>query len=350
MERQVTKLIAGLVAAQVKVTVVSRTLDLADRTGVRHLRVRCPGRPFSVGYPLFGLIAGIAVWRQRADVIHAVGAVVPNRADVVAVHLCHHGYAQAGGIPRVARTGRGYRLNAHIMATMARWGERWVYRPSRVRALIGVSAGVAHELAYNFPSMADRIRVIPNGVDTEVFFPPVRDSAGPQRTAIFVGGEWEAKGLAIAIDAVSRASGWRLRVVGRGDRYRFATLADELCADVEFLGIRNDVAALYREADAFVLPTAYETFSLVAYEAAASGLPLLIPRVSGTTELIEHGVNGWFVERSATDIADHLNLLAADPGQAAAMATAARSSALAWDWDRMVQSHLELYRELADSV
>ena len=52
---------------------------------------------------------------------------------------------------------------------------------------------------------------------------------------------------------------------------------------------------MYELADAFVLPSSYETFSLVTFEAAASGLPILATPVNGVRELIEDGRNGFLI-------------------------------------------------------
>ena len=73
---------------------------------------------------------------------------------------------------------------------------------------------------------------------------------------------------------------------------------------VEFVGATDDVASWYRRGRRFLLPTAYETFSLVTYEAAACGLPLLVTKVNGVEDLLRDGENGWFIERDAADIAD----------------------------------------------
>jgi glycosyltransferase involved in cell wall biosynthesis len=75
---------------------------------------------------------------------------------------------------------------------------------------------------------------------------------------------------------------WRLLVVGQGDTARFERLAaDAVAAErVQFLGWA-DPGPYHAAADAFVFPTKYEAFLLVALEAAAAGLPRLITPVRG---------------------------------------------------------------------
>jgi UDP-glucose:(heptosyl)LPS alpha-1,3-glucosyltransferase len=199
--------------------------------------------------------------------------------------------------------------------------------------------------------MRDRILMIPNGVDTNKFQPePAPEDGGDGAVkAIFVGSEWERKGLQFAIEALEFAPEASLTVVGEGDEEGYLEIARRINADdrVTFAGQSTDVASWYGAADVFLLPTAYETFSLVSYEAAASGLALLVTRVNGVEDLLRDGVNGWFVERDARKIAARLRALAADPAQREAMGSAARSESLKHSWSSVVSSYEALYAEVA---
>ena len=61
----------------------------------------------------------------------------------------------------------------------------------------------------------------------------------------------------------------------------------------------------YAAADAFVLPSAYESFSLAAFEAAASGLPIVATDVGAVGEIVNAG-GGIFIERNAESLAEAL--------------------------------------------
>jgi UDP-glucose:(heptosyl)LPS alpha-1,3-glucosyltransferase len=216
----------------------------------------------------------------------------------------------------------------------------------RARALVAVSTGVAAEVRDAFPAIASRVTVIPNGVDAERFRPG--DRARTELRAVFVGSEWDGKGLAIVIEALRGAPGWHLDVLGTGDRPRFEHLAAEagVASRVTFWGEQPAPERFYGAASAFVLPSVYETFSLVTYEAAAAGVPLLATRVSGVEDLLQDGVNGWFIDRDSATIAARLQTLADDPARAAAMSAAARQAALRFDWERMVVGFRSLYDDL----
>jgi glycosyltransferase involved in cell wall biosynthesis len=360
MERQLTELIRGLLRRGWRVTVISRTLHLDELPGLRWLRVRAPARPFSLAYPWFLVGAALKARRAEPGLLHTTGATVLRHADLTTVHLCHAAIRERAPLARASRATLPYRLNSAVVARMGRLAERWCYRPRMARRLAGVSDGVSRELERFLPHTRGRVTTVPNGVDADAFRPaesaeerrhPALGPPDGRLVALFVGGEWEGKGLRLAIEAVARSPRWRLVVVGRGDVDRYQAIAGELGAGdrVRFNGPLVDIAPVYRGADAFLLPTAYETFSLVTYEAAASGLPLLVTRVSGVEDLLEDGRNGWFIPRDATRIADRLATLAERPELRAELGRAAREASLRFSWEAMVDAYESLYEELAPS-
>jgi glycosyltransferase involved in cell wall biosynthesis len=98
--------------------------------------------------------------------------------------------------------------------------------------------------------------------------------------------------------------------------------------------------------DVFLLPTKYETFCLVAFEAAAVGLPMLVSRVSGPDVLVEPGRNGEFIDGDASRTARLLTAYA-DARRRAAHGEAARARARLFTWDQAIAAHKELFEDLA---
>lgn len=358
MERQLEVLIAGLAEAGHEVLLVARGCRVAAQSEINWVRIRGPSRPFVLAYPWFFVWGSLALKRHRRGLVHSTGAIVGNRVDVITAHFCHRAYRDKGGLPRVGRQSFAFRLNAGIAAHMSRAAEGWCYRARRVRRLIGVSTGVARELKHWFPEVADRVETVANGVDTDAFRPAspreaqaARETLSlPQdrRIALFVGSEWEGKGLRYALEAVARRPSWNLVVLGRGDRQRYSQLAETLgvARRLTFLEPRAEVLPVYWAADALVLPSAYETFSLVSHEGAACGLPLLVTRVSGVEDLLEEGVSGWFVARDGEDIASRLEALERDPGLRDRMGLAARRATLGYSWEAMVEGYRAIYSAL----
>jgi len=355
MERVLAELAVGLAARGHEVTVIARSCVLPEGSGVRFRRVRGPRRPLLLAHPWFMLAGSLAVRRWRRGIVQATGAIVLNRVDVIAVHYCH----QVGPVsPSSASI--IFKLHATAAGYLKRVTERISYRPRNASAFVCVSEGVAAEVREHFPAIAERVLTIHNGVDTDTFAPGVRERDarelrgrlgidGDRPVAAFVGSEWQRKGLAELMRALAASSGWDLIVAGGGDRQRYQELADSLgiARAVHWLGVTPDVQLVYAVADAFVLPSSYETFSLVSFEAAASGLPVLATPVSGVRELVEDGRNGFQISREPGDIARRLDQLAADPALRLAMGRAARASALRFSWQQMVTRHSELYDRLA---
>ncbi len=355
MERVISELILGLRERGVGVTVIARTCELPARSGVRFHRVRGPGRPFLLAYPWFLLAASLVVARRTRGVLQVTGGIVLNRADVVSVHYCHQ-----VGPANPSRANTLYRANIRVVRVAKRLTERAAFNRNREAVFACVSEGVAEEVREHYPRLASRVIAIHNGVDLERFEPGRwREQGAEERRrlqigeqqllALFVGGEWERKGLRTVIEALPDSPDWMLAVAGPGDRAHFEQLARRLGVDqrIRWLGVQREVAPLYAMADAFVLPTSYETFSLATFEAAASGLPLLATPVNGISELLEPGVNGFFIDRRPETVSRALGELSADRPRMLEMGRAARRSSLRFSWENTVARHLEVYRSVA---
>jgi UDP-glucose:(heptosyl)LPS alpha-1,3-glucosyltransferase len=300
------------------------------------------------------------VRRHRRGLLHTNNPVIPNRVDIITAHFCEHAFAQQVGFSRASRTTLAFRLNTWLAGHVARACERWSYRPGRVRRVVSVGTGLAAEIRSAFPGVADAVVSIPNGVDHAALAPPDDGGAVARARlglppdapiALFMGGDWWRKGLQHAIDAIASAPGWHLIVAGAGRRPAFEDRAQRAGAGdrVHFVGKLTDPRPALWAADALVLPSAYEAFSLTTLEAAAAGLVLLVPRINGTEELVEDGVNGFFCERDGAAIAARLRALADDRRLLADVGAAARRSAAAYDWELVVDAYERLYERLAEA-
>lgn len=347
MERVLAELLRRM-RHRYDVVVVASDLAADLRPLVAWRRVKTPRRPAILRLGVFYLVGGVRLARLRVDLVVTLGAIVPNRADVASVHFCHAGFRRATsglapvGAPLLRRINTGLSTLACLAA------ERWSYRPTRTRLLMPVSHGVARELALHYPGVP--IEVAPNGVDRARFRSDklvrreVRDWTGvadDELVALFVGGDWDRKGLALAIEGIARATKTdghpvHLWVVGSGDELRFGALARELEVGdrVHFFGPRRDAYRFYSGADVFVFPTSYEAFPLVALEAAAAGLPLVASLVSGVEDLIGDGQAGIPVDRGSEAIGAALVRLAQDGALRRRLSTAARARSAAFTWSR----------------
>jgi glycosyltransferase involved in cell wall biosynthesis len=358
MERVLAELIRRL-HRDWRIVVVASEVAADLRPLVDWRRVRVPQRPFPLKFLVFFALGSLRLARARTDLVHATGAIVANQADIATVHFCHAGFRDATGAlaPKTARPIR--RANTTVARVLALVAERWCYRPDRLRLLAAVSGGVASELTRHYPSVP--VRLTPNGVDVKRFAPDAgnRDQlrreeavAGDVLVALFVGGDWERKGLSIAIQGVAAARDRgvevQLWIIGHGQEPAFRQVATRagVAKNVRFFGPRTDVERFCQAADVLLLPSSYEAAPLVAYEAAASGLPVVATRINGIEDLVGANDAGILVARSPKAVGDALARLATDTALREAMGLEGRRRTAELTWDHSVATVVDVYASL----
>jgi len=222
----------------------------------------------------------------------------------------------------------------------------------------------------------DRIAIVPCGVDLARFRPDDTDGAAggagagsslrfspdPRRCAhrvVVVSRLVERKGIGNVIQALRDVPDTELLIAGGPPEPmldddpevgRFRAVADEAgVADrVTLLGAvqRDDVPALIRSADAVLCCPWYEPFGLVAVEAMACGVPVVVSAVGGLAETVLDGITGLHVPpRSPSAIADALRRLFADPGLAERMGRAGVRRSQQFGWDHVAAETLRVYQD-----
>ncbi|HXG02282.1 MAG TPA: glycosyltransferase [Candidatus Binatia bacterium] len=189
---------------------------------------------------------------------------------------------------------------------------RWTL--ARASAVVSVSRSL-RDVAVALGRPPERIRVIPNGVDTGRFRPLDRAAARAacglpaDRTVLLaVGGVYDGKGHHLVVEAlprlVRRYPDLLYVVVGAerpGERYRerLGALAERLgvARHLRLAGPRppEELPAWYSAADLFCLATRSEGWANCLLEALACGLPVVTTRVGGNPEIVRDGVDGLLV-------------------------------------------------------
>jgi len=276
--------------------------------------------------------------------------------DIALVHTVDI-YANIFGLPAAA----GARVPVRI-------GNRREINPDKSLAMIALQRAAyscAQRVIANSAAVAARLRhegvahwaidVIPNGIDVGAF--TTRSHAGgPLRRVIMVANLRPEKAHEVLIDAaaslVATNPDLEFRIVGDGPRLAELTAlaaARGVGNHVRFFGHRDDVPALLRDSDIFVLPSRSEAFPNGLIEAMAAGLPVVATAVGGIVELVQHGKNGLLVRPgNSRDLANAIQQLIDDRGRAAALACEARRSIEAcYSFERMVREFERVYlREL----
>jgi len=202
-----------------------------------------------------------------------------------------------------------------------------------------VSQGVARFARVVGRLPADRLVVIPNGVDPTPFdraSAASRTALGiPERShlVLFVGRLDPQKGLPILLDAAETVArnrpDWHLAIVGDGPeemalRGRVAA-SPILAGRVRWLGRRDDVPSLLKAADLLVLPSLWEGMPNVVLEAMAARRAVVGTAVEGTDDLIIPGHTGWLVSPGdPAALAAALAEAASDPDRLARFGNAGR--------------------------
>jgi D-inositol-3-phosphate glycosyltransferase len=220
-------------------------------------------------------------------------------------------------------------------------------------------------LVWYYSGRADRVAVIPCGVDTELFQPMPAATAKdllelrPDPLLLYVGRLQPIKGLETLLDAISRIEGPSELLIIGGDqdepenghaahlRERVSALGLE--RRVYFLGAQPQrrLRLFYAAAEATVMPSYYESFGMVALEAMACGTPVVASRVGGLTTTIQDGVTGYLVpEGDPAALARRLASLLRDGQERARLGRAAVRWAAEHRWPCVAESVCRLYSEL----
>jgi len=191
------------------------------------------------------------------------------------------------------------------------WLEKSVISPEGSRYIVTISELDRNLVQRYYGVSPERIHVIYNGVDQDVFSPVVRQRRSIVRESLGLGDEitcyifpamdFRRKGLAVLLKALSKLNfPWELLVAGQDRDVSFRKQASKLgiASKVHFLGRRKDIQDLYGASDLMVLPTTYDPFGNVHLEALACGLPVLTTAQAGGAEVVRSGQTGYVIKNS----------------------------------------------------
>lgn len=196
------------------------------------------------------------------------------------------------------------------------------YRSSAQSTIVCLTSRDEDVLRDLYPKVKSPIEIVPNGVDLmeyESLDAKFRDAtraelglAPAQQVILFVGHEYERKGLFVLLEALTvMRTNAALLVVG-GDRQMIAegrAAAARLGVEERtmFVGATTDPRPYYAAADVFALPTSYETGPLVLLEALAAGRMTVMTDTGLAPEVLQDSRTGVIAARESTAFAQAID-------------------------------------------
>jgi UDP-glucose:(heptosyl)LPS alpha-1,3-glucosyltransferase len=282
--------------------------------------------------------------RMDFDLVHSHERIF--QADIFSLHCVPH----AGWVRDIRRK----RLSLFDRAMIAL--ERRMLAAGGSSWFLPVSSIAMEAFRREYVSLPGHWQVLHPGVDVVRFSSPDRDSCRAEiRTRygigasdlliLFVGMNFEVKGLDVIIAAIAKAqsarpgASIRLLVVGRGneEKYREIARLHGIAEAVLFAGKQTEgIERYYRAADLFMMLSTFDTFGMVVLEAMAAGLPVIVSPNVGAKDLIREGVNGFIIPdcRDADAAADRIVCML-DTRLRETMGKSAMLNASEHDWERL---------------
>jgi glycosyltransferase involved in cell wall biosynthesis len=283
---------------------------------------------------------GIHELARQYDVVHCQDEVDLTFPILLHPHIMH--------LHTVSETFPVYRTSPLLRYLLCRCAEYWV-----------ANSADSMKRAIELGVPGNRINVVHNGVDPQVFSPNHSYNSFP--VILFVGRLSPRKGLEVLLDALDYLTvpvavqivggaadkEYERRVCDRIQQLTTRGLHIRLCGPLS----GSELVGAYRNASIFVCPSLIEPFGIVAVEAMSCGIPVVASRVDGLLDIVEDGINGLFFEPgNAQELASCIELLLKDENYRKKLGRNARETVLArFTWDHVAEQVESLYGTLGDS-
>lgn len=223
----------------------------------------------------------------------------------------------------------------------------------RAPLVITTSDYCRRSIQHHYGVPAERIRLVPEGIDLAAWPPPPPRGAG--QTILCVARQYPRKHIADLIRAFAQVRqhlpAAELVIIGDGPEHNnLRALAAELnlgstCRLLGAVADDNEVKAWYYRADLFCLPSVQEGFGIVFLEAMAAGLPVVATTAAAIPEVVPHGEAGLLAPPGDVPaLAAALTTLLADPALRQRYGAFGREYVARFDWMRVAERFLDVTR------
>lgn len=227
---------------------------------------------------------------------------------------------------------------------------------SKLPRIVVVSQNSIDDIHTDMGVSIDRMRLVPVGVDPELFKPLDHVTRRPGRLITTASADVALKGLSYLLEAMAKLRTERdvtLTIIGKPRPGHSMDLIDSygLAPHIEFVsGVSDErIVELYAEAEMAVVPSLYEGFSLPAIEAMCTGTPLVATDGGALPEVT--GADGDTVLQCPAGNKDALAAAIArgldDAELRSRIGEAGRRRVLErWTWKKCAEQTVEQYREV----
>ena len=295
-----------------------------------------------------------AFFKDSADITHFFNYYLPpgvNGKKIVTVHDMTY-----KRFPETVRFKTKQMLNLNLKKSL-----------KRADIILTVSEFSKSEIITYFPEVKDKIRVVYNGVDLDVFKPLLDENIKisiakkynlPERYMLYLGTLEPRKNLERLIDSyyllLKEFDDVPKLVLAGGKGWLYDSIFDKVSTlwledKIIFTGYvaEKDVAPLISGAEVFLFPSMYEGFGMPVIEAMACGVPVLTSNVSSLPEVA--GDAAVLVDPfSVEDIKSKLKLLLIDEDLRKRLNKAGPKRAKRFSWNLVTKDLYEIYKELAE--
>jgi glycosyltransferase involved in cell wall biosynthesis len=318
-----------------------------------------------VRYPRYLMLPRIGMALQPQAMAHA-GLNEARRLlaegaefDLIDAHYLYPDGVAAAAVAR--RLGRPLVLSArgsdvNVIGQMPGPRARILQAIAQSAGVIAVSSALRSALI-GMGVPAERITVLRNGVDTELFQPVDRAEARRElglptdgRIVASVGNLVPGKRNDLALEAVAAIDGLNIVFVGRGsERARLERLARERSVRerVWFFDEmpQTRLRLVYSAADVLVLASEREGWPNVLLESAACGTPVVAFNIGGVPEILTDPAAGIIVrgEHAPARLADAIRACIAQPPRRDDV----RAAAVRFSWEPILETQTALYQRVA---
>lgn len=353
-------------AGEYEIHLYSMRVEDVDLSQIHWHRVPALPGPHLLSYVWWLAANTIVRWWNRIyhdltpDLIYSPGINCLD-ADIISVHIVFAEFHQQveKKLRLLSNPVASWPLLIHrrIYYGLAEALEQHVYTHPDV-SLVAVSQKVAADLN-RFYTQQENLNVIYHGCDVKRFHAQrryeLRERARSELgllqdefVILLIGNDWKKKGLNCLLEALARLANrkFRILVVGEDDTFPFRGFLELNCLTdrVQFLPLRRDVEFYYAAADLYAGPSLEDAFALPPLEAMACGLPVIVSRQAGVSELIHHGADGFILDdpEDADTLAEWIRGVAEDANSLCTLAANAARTAAEYTWERNVSQMRDL--------